>query len=436
MDYLVSPSVLNNDTITVPGDKSITHRALILASIADGESEINGYLNSDDCLSTLRALKKLGVRIEKTNSTKIIVNGVGLDGLTSPEMDLDLGNSGTSMRLLTGLLSGQSFDTTLVGDKSLSSRPMKRIIYPLSLMGANIQSNRGFPPLIIKSVRHLEPINYEIPIASAQIKSAILFSTLYTKGPSVIKEKNITRDHTEKMFSLMGISMMKKDGSITIKGKQSPKASSIDIPADLSSASFFIVAALISKNSELLITDVGINPTRCGILSILREMGANIKVDNKRFMSGELIADIFVRSSKLKGIDISPEYVSLSIDEFPILFIAAAMADGVTKFSGIHELRVKESDRISSMVTGLKALGIKVDEQKSGAIIKGGNISGGIVNSNGDHRIAMAFAIAGSRAKDIIRIIDTDVVNTSFPDFLKILKNSGIDITEETSDHE
>ena len=436
MDYLVSPSVLNNDTITVPGDKSITHRALILASIADGESEINGYLNSDDCLSTLRALKKLGVRIEKINSTKIIVNGVGLDGLTSPEMDLDLGNSGTSMRLLAGLLSGQSFDTTLVGDNSLSSRPMKRIIYPLSLMGANIQSNRGFPPLTIKAVRHLEAINYEIPIASAQVKSAILFSALYTKGHSVIKENNITRDHTEKMFSLMDISMMKKDGSITIKGKQTPKASSIDIPADLSSASFFIVAALISKNSELLITDVGINPTRCGILSILREMGANIEVYNKRFMSGELIADISVRSSKLKGIDISPEYVPLSIDEFPILFIAAAMADGVTKFSGIHELRVKESDRISSMVTGLKTLGIKVDEQKSGAIIKGGNISGGIVNSNGDHRIAMAFAIAGSRAKEIIRIIDTDVVNTSFPDFLKILKNSGIDISEKPSDYE
>jgi 3-phosphoshikimate 1-carboxyvinyltransferase len=436
MDYLVSPSVLNNDTITVPGDKSITHRALILASIADGESEINGYLNSDDCLSTLRVLKKLGIRIEKTNSTKIIVNGVGLDGLTPPGMDLDLGNSGTSMRLLAGLLSGQSFDTTLVGDKSLSARPMKRIIYPLSLMGANIQSDRGFPPLTIKAVRHLEPINYEIPIASAQVKSAILFSALYAKGHSVIKEKNITRDHTEKMFSLMGISMMKKDGSITIKGKQTPKASSISIPADLSSASFFIVAALISKNSELLITDVGINPTRCGILSILREMGANIKVVNKRFMSGELIADIFARSSKLKGIDISPEYVSLSIDEFPILFIAAAMADGVTKFSGIHELRVKESDRISSMVTGLKTLGIKVDEQKSGAIIQGGNILGGIVNSNGDHRIAMAFAIAGSRSKEIIRIIDTDVVNTSFPDFLKILKNSGIDITEEPSDHE
>ena len=436
MDYLVSPSVLNNDTITVPGDKSITHRALILASIADGKSEINGYLNSDDCLSTLRALKKLGVRIEKINSTKIIVNGVGLDGLTSPEMDLDLGNSGTSMRLLAGLLSGQSFDTTLVGDNSLSSRPMKRIIYPLSLMGANIQSDRGYPPLTIKAVRHLETINYEIPIASAQVKSAILFSALYTKGHSVIKENSITRDHTEKMFSLMDISMMKKDGSITIKGKQTPKASSIDIPADLSSASFFIVAALISKNSELLITDVGINPTRCGILSILREMGANIEVYNKRFMSGELIADIFVRSSKLKGIDISPEYVSLSIDEFPILFIAAAMADGVTKFSGIHELRVKESDRISSMVTGLKTLGIKVDEQKDGAIIKGGNISGGIVNSNGDHRIAMAFAIAGSRAKDIIRIIDTDVVNTSFPDFLKILKNSGIDISEKPSDYE
>ena len=224
MDYLVSPSVLNNDTITVPGDKSITHRALILASIADGKSEINGYLNSDDCLSTLRALKQLGARIEKTNSTKIIINGVGLDGLASPDMNLDLGNSGTSMRLLAGLLSGQSFDTTLVGDKSLTSRPMKRIIYPLSLMGAKIQSHKGFPPLTIKAVRHLKPINYEIPIASAQVKSAILFSTLYAKGSSVIKEKNITRDHTEKMFSLMGISMMKKEGLITIKRQTNTKS--------------------------------------------------------------------------------------------------------------------------------------------------------------------------------------------------------------------
>ena len=434
MQYLVIPSELGSGTVRVPGDKSISHRALMLGAIAEGESRIEGFLAGEDCLATLAALRDMGVEIERTTLTGVSVRGAGIHGLRPPRGVLDLGNSGTAMRLFAGLLSGQKFSATLTGDQSLSGRPMKRVITPLSMMGARIESDDGYPPLVIHGREDLVGITYQMPVASAQVKSALLLAGLYAKGEMFLTEPAPTRDHTERMLRAMGVELAAESGRICMPGRQVLRAADMQVPADLSSAAFPMVAALVARHSEVLLLEVGVNPTRTGVIEILRRMGGEIRLENARMCGEEPVADLRIRSSGLRGIDVDPHLVSLAIDEFPILFVAAALAKGVTRFSGLAELRVKESDRIRTMAQGLKALGITVNETEDGAEIYGGNLSGGHVESHGDHRIAMSFAIAATRAEGAVRIADASNVNTSFPDFAGCLKSLGVDISEREVD--
>lgn len=434
MQYLVIPSELGSGTVRVPGDKSISHRALMLGAIAEGESRIEGFLAGEDCLATLAALRDMGVEIERTTLTGVSVRGAGIHGLRPPRGVLDLGNSGTAMRLFAGLLSGQKFSATLTGDQSLSGRPMKRVITPLSMMGARIESDDGYPPLVIHGREDLVGITYQMPVASAQVKSALLLAGLYAKGEMFLTEPAPTRDHTERMLRAMGVELAAESGRIRMPGRQVLRAADMQVPADLSSAAFPMVAALVARHSEVLLLEVGVNPTRTGVIEILRRMGGEIRLENARMCGEEPVADLRIRSSGLRGIDVDPHLVSLAIDEFPILFVAAALAKGVTRFSGLAELRVKESDRIRTMAQGLKALGITVNETEDGAEIYGGNLSGGHVESHGDHRIAMSFAIAATRAEGAVRIADASNVNTSFPDFAGCLKSLGVDISEREVD--
>ena len=379
MQYLVIPSELGSGTVRVPGDKSISHRALMLGAIAEGESRIEGFLAGEDCLATLAALRDMGVEIERTTLTGVSVRGAGIHGLRPPRGVLDLGNSGTAMRLFAGLLSGQKFSATLTGDQSLSGRPMKRVITPLSMMGARIESDDGYPPLVIHGREDLVGITYQMPVASAQVKSALLLAGLYAKGEMFLTEPAPTRDHTERMLRAMGVELAAESGRIRMPGRQVLRAADMQVPADLSSAAFPMVAALVARHSEVLLLEVGVNPTRTGVIEILRRMGGEIRLENARMCGEEPVADLRIRSSGLRGIDVDPHLVSLAIDEFPILFVAAALAKGVTRFSGLAELRVKESDRIRTMAQGLKALGITVNETEDGAEIYGGNLSGGHV---------------------------------------------------------
>lgn len=416
-DFRVTPSAVTGSDISVPGDKSISHRALMLGALADGDTRIEGLLVGEDCLATLGALEAMGVQIERPTETTARIRGVGLHGLRAPAEDLYLGNSGTGMRLFAGLLAGQSFSSVLTGDKSLSQRPMKRVITPLTMMGAEIGSREGLPPLRISGGRKLRGISYPLPVASAQVKSAVLLAGLYARGETVVTEPAVTRDHTERMLRSMGATLQTTEHGIRLAGGGSLTATGIEVPGDLSSASFFIVAALISDASNLIIRNVGVNPTRVGVIEILRDMGADISILNPRLCGEEPVADLQVRSSALHGIDVGAERVSLAIDEFPILFIAAAAAEGISRFSGLEELRVKESDRISAMVAGLKSLGITANDTPAGAEILGGAFQGGAVESCGDHRIAMSFAVAGMRAAGEVRIRDVAAVDTSFPGF-------------------
>ena len=431
MDYLVVPTALASDTVTVPGDKSISHRALILGAIAEGQTDVEGFLPGEDCLATLAALRALGVSIDQIDDTTVRIDGVGLHGLSEPADTLNLGNSGTGMRLLAGLLCGQPFDSTLTGDESLSWRPMQRIIEPLSRMGARIDSADGKPPLTIHGGCELVGIHYTLPVASAQVKSAILLAGLYVNGETVVVERSTTRDHTERMLKSMGAGLSGESGQMRLQATEHLGGFSIKVPADLSSAAFVILATLIAKDAEVLISNVGVNPTRTGVIEILREMGGDIAIENPQLAGEEPIADIRVKSSVLHGISVDPALVSLAIDEFPLLFAAAAVARGTTRFSGIAELRVKESDRISAMAEGLARLGITVHETADGATVEGGEVIGAEVMSFGDHRIAMALASIASRATSAVTVDDTEAVDTSFPGFVDTMRAIGLDIRSQ-----
>lgn len=402
----------------------------MLGSIAVGQTDVTGFLAGEDCRATLQALREMGVEIEEVDATTLRISGVGMHGLRQPEGALELGNSGTAMRLFAGLLSGQSFDSTLTGDDSLSGRPMNRVIKPLSAMGAIIGSDEGTPPLTVQGGKSLVGINYRLPVASAQVKSAILLAGLYAKGETFLTEPGITRDHTERMLRSMGVRLDAGDGRICLPGEQSLRATRVQVPADLSSAAFLMVAALIAPDCELLMENVGVNPTRNGVIAILRQMGGEIILEDARMLGEEPVADIRVRSSELHGIDVDPALVPLAIDEFPILFIAAAAASGTTRFTGIGELRVKESDRIDAMVRGLRALGMTVEERPDDVAIQGGDFSATTIDSRGDHRIAMSFAIAATRADAAVQIKDVATVDTSFPGFRACLQSLGINITQ------
>ena len=429
MDYKVTPSKICDASVTVPGDKSISHRALILGSIAEGRTRISGFLAGEDCLATASAVRALGVQIEPRGPTEMIIEGVGLHGLQAPAHILDLGNSGTAMRLMAGMLAGQSFSSTLTGDASLTSRPMGRIIKPLTLMGAAIEADcDGTPPLQITGGLRLRGISYAMPVASAQVKSAILLAGLYADGTSTVKEPAVTRDHTERMLRAMGATVTAEDGRVTLAGGQQLQGCEVTVPADLSSATFIILVTLLSQDADIIIKNVGINPTRTGVIDILRGMGADIQLENSRNFGEEPVADIRVRASRLQGYDVDPALVSLAIDEFPALFVAAAAAQGVTTFTGIGELRVKESDRIAAMADGMRRLGIKVDESRDGAVVHGGRFTGGEVESYHDHRVAMSLAMAATIAENEVLIRDGDNVNTSFPGFCECVTGIGVDV--------
>lgn len=429
LDYLVQPGGTLSGHLRVPGDKSISHRSIMLGSIAEGVTEIEGFLEGEDALATLQAFRDMGVVIEGPDQGRVTVHGVGLHGLQPPPGALYLGNSGTSMRLLSGLLAGQAFDTQLTGDESLSKRPMNRVAEPLRSMGAVIETEaKGLPPLTIRGGQALQGLHYELPVASAQVKSCLLLAGLYAEGETSVVEPGVTRDHTERMLRGFGYEVDSAGSRISLSGGGKLGACHIEVPADISSAAFFMVAAAITPDADVTLTHVGINPTRTGILSILRLMGAKVSFANKREVGGEPVADIRIRHSALKGIDIPPEVVPLAIDEFPALFIAAACAEGTTRLTGAEELRVKESDRIQVMADGLKTLGVDATPTEDGMIIKGGKIGGGSVESHGDHRIAMAFAIAALRADGPVVIDDCGNVDTSFPGFAAIAADAGLRI--------
>ncbi len=381
----------------------------------------------------MAALQLMGIAIERDGASSLTVHGKGLHGLAVPTSELDMGNSGTAMRLFTGLLCGQQFDSVLCGDSSLSGRPMNRVIQPLSRMGAQINSTDGRPPLRIAGGQELRGIDYELPVASAQVKSAVLLAGLYADGSTSVTEPAVTRDHTERMLSSMGVTLNRSGSKISLRGCTTLQAVDVDVPADLSSAAFALVAAIVADDCEVVVRDVGVNPTRTGVLEILKQMGADIRIENERLEGREPVADVSARSSSLTGIDVDPALVSLAIDEFPLLFAAASVARGVTRFSGIAELRVKESDRIGSMACGLSRLGIEVEESADGAVIHGGTLGGGTVESFGDHRIAMTFASVASGASEAIVIHDTDAVNTSFPGFVECMQSIGVNITTSTA---
>ena len=418
----------------------------MLAAIAEGTSHINGFLEGEDTRATARAFAQMGVRIDAPAASERIVHGVGLHGLRMPGVEarehgidtpvaqktpapIDCGNAGTGMRLLAGMLAGQAFDTTLIGDASLSRRPMRRVIEPLSLMGARIESQAGgLPPLRITGSAALRGINYTLPVASAQVKSSILLAGLYAAGETCVHEPHPTRDYTERMLATFGWPIEFGAGWAKLSGNHRLQATDIVVPSDFSSAAFFIVAASVVPGSDLLLQAVGMNPRRTGLLRALRAMGADIVEVNARELGGEPVADLRVRAADLRGIDLATEVVPDMIDEFPALFIAAAAANGTTRISGAAELRVKESDRIAVMGAGLRTLGIAFDESPDGAIITGGTIGSGAVDSRGDHRCAMSFAIAGLVASGPVRISDCANVATSFPGFMELACSSGFDL--------
>ncbi|MEO7557639.1 MAG: 3-phosphoshikimate 1-carboxyvinyltransferase [Gammaproteobacteria bacterium] len=435
VNYTVMPSGPLCGRLRVPGDKSISHRCIMLGSIATGVTEVSGFLEGEDSLATLQAFRAMGVRIEGPQQGKVIIHGVGLHGLRSPDKPLYLGNSGTSMRLLAGLLAGQAFDVELHGDASLTRRPMKRVTEPLTAMGAQIETGlKVTAPLRIRGMRSLRGIDYQLPVASAQVKSCLLLAGLYAQGRTCVTEPAPTRDHTERMLSGFGYRLERRANTVCLEGGGALTATRIDVPADISSAAFFMVGASITPGSDITLEHVGVNPTRIGVINILRLMGADIELGNERDIGGEPVADIRVRASRLQGIRIPEEQVPLAIDEFPALFVAAACAEGETVLTGAEELRVKESDRIAVMATGLQRLGIKATATPDGMLIKGGAMSGATIDSQGDHRIAMAFAMAGLRAAGSILINDCANVNTSFPGFVALARAAGLLIESDQAD--
>ncbi|AWH17975.1 3-phosphoshikimate 1-carboxyvinyltransferase [Stenotrophomonas sp. ZAC14D2_NAIMI4_7] len=417
-------------SLTIPGDKSVSHRSVMFAALADGTSQIDGFLEGEDTRATARIFSQLGVRIETPSASQRIVHGVGIDGLQAPSAPLDCGNAGTGMRLLAGLLAGQAFDCTLVGDESLSGRPMRRVTGPLSQMGAKIDTqDDGTPPLHVHGGQALHGIDFASPVASAQVKSAVLLAGLYAQGETSVVEPHPTRDYTERMLSAFGVDIEFSPGKARLRGGQRLRATDIVVPADFSSAAFFLVAASIIPGSHIRLKQVGLNPRRTGLLHALRLMGADITEENPAEQGGEAVADLVVRHAPLKGARIPEELVPDMIDEFPALFVAAAAAEGQTVVTGAAELRVKESDRLAAMATGLRALGMQVDETEDGATLHGGvTLGSGTIESHGDHRIAMAFAIAGQISSGEVRINDIANVATSFPDFDGLARSAGFNL--------
>ena len=426
LDWLAGQGGPLRGAITVPGDKSVSHRAVMLAAIAEGSTRISGFLEGEDTRATARILAQLGVRIETPGPNERIVNGVGLHGLVGTSEDLDCGNAGTGMRLLAGLLAGQHFGSRLIGDASLSARPMGRVIAPLTAMGARIDAReQGLPPLRIYASNGLQAIDFRTPIASAQLKSAILLAGLYARGETIVREPHPTRDYTERMLAAFGWPIDFAPGLVRLRGGYRLSAADVEVPSDFSSAAFFVVAASVIPGSDLIVRRVGINPRRTGLLTALRLMGADISEENRNEQGGELVADLKVRFAPLHGIHVPQSLVPDMIDEFPALFIAAALAEGTTRINGAAELRVKESDRLTAMANALKALGARIVETPDGAIIEGSVLHGGTVQSHGDHRIAMSLAIAAQRASGEVRIADCANVATSFPGFVELATSCG-----------
>lgn len=434
LKFFIQPGGQLQGRIRVPGDKSISHRSVMLGALANGVTEVSGLLEGEDVLATLAAFRAMGVQAEGPNEGRLTIHGVGMHGLEVPSAPLDMGNSGTAMRLMAGILAGQGFDSELVGDASLSKRPMNRVADPLRTMGAVIETEEnGRPPLRIHGGQTLKGIDYSLPVASAQVKSAVLLAGLYADGTTTVTEPAPTRDHTERMLQGFGYKLNVNGATISLDGGGKLQATQIDVPADISSAAFFLVGASIADGSDLTLEHVGMNPTRIGVINILRMMGADIDIANEQVIGGEPVADLRVRSTQLHGIDIPEDQVPLAIDEFPSLFIAAACAEGRTRLTGAHELRVKESDRIAVMARGLALLGVAHQETEDGIIIDGrtdvGAYGGGEVDAEGDHRIAMSFAMAGLRASAPITIRDCLNVNTSFPNFVSLAAGAGLGIS-------
>lgn len=429
--YQVEPGGALGGTLRVPGDKSISHRSIVLGAIAEGTTRIGGFLEGEDAFATMDVFRALGVAIDGPEQGRVAVHGVGMRGLKAPSRILDCGNSGTSMRLLCGLLAGQSFECRLTGDASLRRRPMGRVATPLSRMGARIDTaDGGLPPLTIRGNPGLEGIDYAMPVASAQVKSALLLAGLYAAGRTCVTEPAPTRDHTERMLAAFGHGVEKIGSRICVRGGGKLTACDIEIPADLSSAAFFLVGASIAPGSDLTLRHVGVNPTRTGAIDILRLMGADLALLHPRSVGGEPVADIRVRYARLRGVKIPSELVPLAIDEFPALLVAAANAEGMTVLTGAEELRVKESDRIQVMADGLQALGVDAKPTPDGMVIQGGAYRGGEIDSRGDHRIAMSFAMAALKASGPITIRDCANVATSFPGFVELARQAGLRIRE------
>jgi 3-phosphoshikimate 1-carboxyvinyltransferase len=433
--YSVRPARNVSGEIAVPGDKSISHRALMLSGIAQGRSEVNGFLASEDCLASLGAMRALGVQIDQPEPTRVVIRGVGLRGLRDAGRALDMGNAGTAMRLFTGLLSAQPFGSTLIGDASLMKRPMERVAKPLREMGADVRTCNGTPPVDIGGGHRLHGIEYRMPVASAQVKSAVLLAALYADAPTTVIAPAVNRDHSERMLQSCGVRVDTEGLRTTLHPPHELTAQRLEVPGDFSSAAFFIVAGLLgAAPTGLLIRNVGMNPTRSGLLDILRSMGARIEILDARDSGAEPVADLLIHASELRGVQVPEELVPLAIDEFPILFIAAACAAGETVVTGAEELRVKESDRIAAMSAGFEVLEVKHQVLPDGIRIEGRGegpaFGGGEVDSRGDHRIAMAFAVASLRAAAAISIRDVANVATSFPGFVGLARTVGLDIDE------
>ncbi len=429
LDYVASPGGTLRGTLQVPGDKSISHRAILLGGVSEGTTHITGFLQGEDTLATLAAFASMGVRIERVGD-EVTVHGRGLHGLEPPPGPIDLGNSGTAMRLMTGLLAGQRFDSVLIGDASLMTRPMARVMTPLEMMSASVRgSARHTAPLHIKGGRRLRGIRYQLPVASAQVKSCVLLAGLYAEGDTEVVEPEVTRDHTERMLEGFGYEI-RRDQGIALTGGGRLAGGEIAIPGDISSAAFFLVGACIASGSELTVRGIGVNRTRDGVLRILEAMGAKLELHNHRIAGGEPVADINVTASALRGIEIPPEWVPLALDEFPVLMVAAAAAEGTTTLSGAQELRVKESDRIAAVADGLMRLGIRCETRPDGMIVHGGELTGGTVQSFTDHRVAMAFAVAALAASGPVTIEDCENVATSFPSFVGLANQAGLTVEE------
>lgn len=417
--------------MTVPGDKSVSHRALMLGAIAEAPVTVSGFLDGADCIATRRALEQMGAEIEDAGPGSLRIHGRGPEGLVSPAAPLDLGNSGTGIRLLTGLVAGLSLDATLTGDASLRSRPMERIARPLRRMGAEVSTTDGCPPVVVKGGPALHGVEYDMPLASAQVKSAILLAALFAEGDTVIHQPGVSRDHTERMLAAMGATIGFDESVVRLRGPARLRGGDVEVPGDFSSAAFFIVAGLLAAPDGLVIEGVGVNPTRVGLLRMLEAMGGDIELMNLRQPSGEPVADIRVRRTDLRAIDVEPHWVPLAIDEFPVFFVAAAAADGVTRVSGADELRHKESDRIDAMAQALRKVGVDLETRADGMLIRGGILEGGRVDSHGDHRVAMAMSVAGMASRKGVIIDDTDNVATSFPGFVEAATSVGLDIDLE-----